>query len=195
VRSDGISIKLCKCVSLNNIIKRAKFHRCNITGFGAVRSDNVHITMGKSLTLLYTTARTFERYFLNYSTSCLSGNIHQHRIPGSRQPDGLLYRQFRALPRYSARSPGRRSTVSFEHYLGILRDLRADGLLLDPDMHLMELIGTKSILFDLRDSALGISGILYHKLADMKDRPDAEFDRALPPNGSPRYLHLNQAGL
>jgi len=81
------------------------------------------------------------------------------------------------------------STISYEHYLGILGGLRAEGLLLDPNLSLMELIDKKSILVDLRDSILGISGILYHRLVDMKDHSDVEFDRILPPNGPPRYYH------
>ena len=82
------------------------------------------------------------------------------------------------------------STITFEHYVGILTRLKADGLLLDPDLHYTNLIGTKAILFDLRDSMLGISGIRYHRLEDMKDLADTEIDRILPPNGSPRYLQV-----
>jgi len=35
--SGRIQTKLCKCVRLTDVIKRAKFHRYNLRGFGAVR--------------------------------------------------------------------------------------------------------------------------------------------------------------
>jgi len=77
-------------------------------------------------------------------------------------------------------------SISLNHYLGILNGLKKEGLLLGPDPQHMDLLGAKSILFDLRDSSMGVPGVLWHKLQDMKDNPAKEIDIILPPNGPPR---------
>jgi len=41
-----ISTKLGKCVQLTDVIKRAKFHRYNLRGFGAVRFWSFHVAIG-----------------------------------------------------------------------------------------------------------------------------------------------------
>jgi hypothetical protein len=81
-------------------------------------------------------------------------------------------------------------SISLDHYLGILNGLKADGLLLGPDPQHMELLGAKSILYDLRDSSMGVPGVLWHKLEDMKNHPQKEIDIILPPNGPPRVLKM-----
>lgn len=78
-------------------------------------------------------------------------------------------------------------SISLDHYLGILNDLKADGLLLGPDPQHMNLLGAKSILYDLRESCMGCKGVLWHKLDDMKNSASKEIDRILPPNGPSRY--------
>lgn len=80
--------------------------------------------------------------------------------------------------------------ISLDHYLGILNDLKKDGLLLGPDPQHMNLLGAKSILFDLRDSSMGVHGVLWHKLEDMKDHAESEFDKILPAGGPPRVLKM-----
>lgn len=81
-------------------------------------------------------------------------------------------------------------SISLDHYLGILSSLKADGLLLGPDPEHMSLLGAKSILYDLRDSSMGVHGVLWHKLDDMKDKGDVEIDRILPPGGPARVLKM-----
>lgn len=81
-------------------------------------------------------------------------------------------------------------SISLDHYLGILNGLKKDGLLLGPDPQHMNLLGAKSILYDLRNSSMGVAGVLWHKLEDMKDRADKEIDIILPPNGPPRVLKM-----
>jgi len=44
--SGRIPTKLGICVRLTDIIKRAKFHRYNLRGFGAVRCWNFHVAIG-----------------------------------------------------------------------------------------------------------------------------------------------------
>jgi hypothetical protein len=81
-------------------------------------------------------------------------------------------------------------SISLDHYLGILNGLKKDGLLLGPDPHHMDVLGAKSILYDLRASSMGCEGVLWHKLDDMKNKAEAEFDRILPKGGPCRVLKM-----
>ena len=81
--------------------------------------------------------------------------------------------------------------MTMTHYFQILNDLKKDGLLFGPDPQHMDLLGAKSILYDLRESSMGVPDVLWHKLDDMKNHPDKEFDRILPANGPPRYRSIN----
>ena len=79
-------------------------------------------------------------------------------------------------------------SISLNHYLGILNGLKKEGLLLGPDPQHMDLLGAKSILYDLRESSMGTHGVLWHKLDDMKNNSAKEIDVIIPPNGPPRLI-------
>jgi len=81
-------------------------------------------------------------------------------------------------------------SISLNHYLGILNGLKKEGLLLGPDPQHMDLLGAKSILYDLRESSMGVPNVLWHKLDDMKNNAAKEIDVILPPNGPPRVLKM-----
>lgn len=81
-------------------------------------------------------------------------------------------------------------SISLDHYLGILNGLKKDGLLFGPDPQHMDLLGAKSILYDLRDSSMGCQGVLWHKLDDMKSNAAKEIDIILPPGGPARVLKM-----
>jgi len=81
-------------------------------------------------------------------------------------------------------------SITMQDYFGILNGLKNDGLLLGPDPQHMDVLGAKSILYDLRESSMGVDGVLWHKLDDMKNKAEAEFERILPKGGPARVLKM-----
>jgi hypothetical protein len=53
----------------------------------------------------------------------------------------------------------------------------------------MDRLGSKMILYELRDSTMGVAGVKLHALKDMKAN-QGELDKILPKNGPPRVLKM-----
>lgn len=80
--------------------------------------------------------------------------------------------------------------LSLNQYIDILYGLEKKGLLLGPIASHMDRLGSKMILFELRDTTMGVEGVLLHSYADMKDASKNEIDRILPAGGPPRVLKM-----
>src|SRR6218665_2433314 len=81
------------------------------------------------------------------------------------------------------------STLSLDEYVKILKDLKKDGLLLGPEADHMDRLGSKMILYELRDTGMGVDGVLLHHFDDLK-KNQGEIDRILPAGGPPRVLKM-----
>jgi len=62
-------------------------------------------------------------------------------------------------------------------------------VLLGPDAEHMDRLGSKMILYELRDTAMGIDGVVLHDYAQLK-KNDGEIDLILPGGGPPRVLKM-----
>jgi len=80
-------------------------------------------------------------------------------------------------------------TISLNEYVQILKDLKKVGLLLGPQADHMDRLGSKMILFELKDSSMGIDGTLLHPFEDLK-KNEGEIDRIIPKDGPPRVLKM-----
>lgn len=80
--------------------------------------------------------------------------------------------------------------LSLNQYVEVLEGLEKKGLLLGPIASHMDRLGSKMILFELRDTTMGVEGVLLHSYADMKDASKNEIDRILPAGGPPRVLKM-----
>lgn len=79
--------------------------------------------------------------------------------------------------------------ISMNQYVALLEGLNKKGLLLGPIPEHMDRLGSKFILYELRDTTMGCEGILLHKMEDMKANK-GEIDKILPANGPPRVLKM-----
>ena len=79
--------------------------------------------------------------------------------------------------------------LSLNEYVQMLEDLNKKGLLLGPIPEHMDRLGSKFILYELKDTTMGCEGVLLHKLADMKSN-QGEMERILPKGGPPRVLKM-----
>ena len=58
-----------------------------------------------------------------------------------------------------------------------------------PNPDHMDRLGSKMILYELKDSSMGVNGVFLHKLADMK-KNDTAIDEIIPKDGPPRVLKM-----
>lgn len=79
--------------------------------------------------------------------------------------------------------------IRLSEYIKMLEELQQAGVLLGPDPDLMNRLGSKMIVYELRDTAMGTNDILLHKYEDMKNS-SAEIDVILPPKGPSRVLKM-----
>jgi hypothetical protein len=79
--------------------------------------------------------------------------------------------------------------ISMNQYVALLEGLNKKGLLLGPIPEHMDRLGSKFILYELRDTTMGCEGILLHKMEDMKANK-GEMDKILPANSPPRVLKM-----
>ena len=80
-------------------------------------------------------------------------------------------------------------TISLNEYVKMLKDFKKDGLLLGPDAEHMDRLGSKMILYELKDSGMGVTDTLLHAFDDLK-KNQGEIDRIIPKNGPPRVLKM-----
>ena len=71
----------------------------------------------------------------------------------------------------------------------MLKDLKKDGLLLGPEADHMDRLGSKMILYELKDTGMGVPGTLLHPFEDLK-KNEGEIDRIIPSGGPPRVLKM-----
>lgn len=81
-------------------------------------------------------------------------------------------------------------TITIDEYIGILNELTKKGKLFGPIPDHMDRLGSKKLLFDLRDSVMGLEGIIFHTLEDMTKADSTEIDRILPADGGSRVLKM-----
>jgi len=81
------------------------------------------------------------------------------------------------------------STITLNEYVQILKDLKKAGLLLGPEAEHMDRLGSKMILYELKDSSMGIDGTILHNFEDLK-KNEGEIDRIIPKGGPPRVLKM-----
>ena len=79
--------------------------------------------------------------------------------------------------------------LKMSEYIKLLEDLQHAGVLLGPEPSGLNRLGSKMILYELRDTAMGTNDILLHKYEDMKNK-SSEIDVILPPNGPSRVLKM-----
>ena len=79
--------------------------------------------------------------------------------------------------------------LSLNEYITMLEGLNTRGLLLGPIPEHMDRLGSKMILYELKDSGMGVSDVSLHLLADMKANV-GEIDRIIAPGGPPRVLKM-----
>jgi hypothetical protein len=81
------------------------------------------------------------------------------------------------------------TTISLNEYIAMLKGFKKLGLLLGPDAEHMDRLGSKMILYELKDSSMGIHGTLLHNIEDLK-KNDGEIDRIIPKGGPPTVLKM-----
>lgn len=79
--------------------------------------------------------------------------------------------------------------IKLEEYVTMLNSLKERGVLLGPDAEHMDRLGSKMILYELRDTAMGIDGVLLHQFANL-EKNDGEIDVIIPPGSPPRVLKM-----
>jgi len=80
--------------------------------------------------------------------------------------------------------------ISLNEYIdGVLTGLNKKGVLLGPIPEHMDRLGSKMILYELRDTTMGVEGVKLHALADMI-KNDGEMEQILPKGGPPRVLKM-----
>jgi len=80
--------------------------------------------------------------------------------------------------------------ITLNQYVAMLEGLEKAGVLLGPIASHMDRLGSKMILYELKDTGMGVEGVLLHKYADMSDPSKNEVDRILPAGGPPRVLKM-----
>ena len=79
--------------------------------------------------------------------------------------------------------------ITLEEYINMLNGLKNAGVLLGPDAQHMDRLGSKMILYELKDTAMGIEGVLLHNY-EVMSKNDGEIDKILPKDGLPRVLKM-----
>jgi hypothetical protein len=79
--------------------------------------------------------------------------------------------------------------LTLDEYVNLLKDLHKKGVLLGPIAEHMDRLGSKMILYELKDTTMGVDGVVLHHLADMKAN-NGEIDRILPKGGPSRVLKM-----
>lgn len=80
-------------------------------------------------------------------------------------------------------------SLSLNDYVKMLNELKKDGLLLGPDAEHMDRLGSKYILYELKDTGMGVHGTVLHTYDDLK-KNQGEIDKILPKGGPPRVLKM-----
>ncbi|ESN93338.1 hypothetical protein HELRODRAFT_186118 [Helobdella robusta] len=80
-------------------------------------------------------------------------------------------------------------SISLNHYVQILNDFKKEGILLGPEADHMDRLGSKMILYELKDTGMGVKGTILHSYDAMK-KNDGEIDRIIPKGGPPRVLKM-----
>lgn len=79
--------------------------------------------------------------------------------------------------------------IAMDDYLKLLRGLKDAGVLLGPEADHMDRLGSKMILYELRDTSMGVEGVLLHGFEEMS-KNDGEIDRIIPVGGPARVLKM-----
>lgn len=79
--------------------------------------------------------------------------------------------------------------MSLNEYIKMLEELNKKGLLLGPIPDHMDRLGSKFILYELKETTMGVTGVELHHLKDMKANT-GEMERILPKGGPPRVLKM-----
>ena len=73
-------------------------------------------------------------------------------------------------------------SLSLNDYVKMLNELKKDGLLLGPDAEHMDRLGSKYILYELKDTGMGVHGTVLHTYDDLK-KNQGEIDKSSPREG------------
>ena len=79
--------------------------------------------------------------------------------------------------------------LTLNEYVEMLTGLNKKGLLLGPIPEHMDRLGSKMILYELRDSTMGVDGVKLHLYENMK-KNTGEIDEIIPKGGPPRVLKM-----
>ena len=79
--------------------------------------------------------------------------------------------------------------ISMSEYMILLKELKEIGVLFGPEADLVDLLGSKLIVYGLSDTALGIEGVRLHHYEAMQEN-DGEIDEMLARAGPPRVLKM-----
>ncbi|KAK2140916.1 hypothetical protein LSH36_1205g00102 [Paralvinella palmiformis] len=79
--------------------------------------------------------------------------------------------------------------LTLNEYVDILNGLDKKGLLLGPIPEHMDRLGSKMILYELRDSTMGVEGVKLHSYQNMK-KNSGEIDQIIPKGGPSRVLKM-----
>ncbi|KAI0215490.1 hypothetical protein LSAT2_032464 [Lamellibrachia satsuma] len=79
--------------------------------------------------------------------------------------------------------------LSLDEYVAMLDGLNKKGCLLGPLPEHMDRLGSKMILYELKDSAMGDREVRLHMLADLRINK-GELEKIIPKGGEPRVLKM-----
>lgn len=79
--------------------------------------------------------------------------------------------------------------IAMEQYVKLLTGLKDAGCLLGPDVEHMDVLGSKMILYRLRNTALGVDGIKLHEYKEL-EKNEGEIDEILSAAEAPRVLKM-----
>jgi hypothetical protein len=80
--------------------------------------------------------------------------------------------------------------VTLTEYVTMLNGLKKAGVLLGPDAEHMDRLGSKMILYELRDTSMGVEGVLLHNYDQMVKNDPAVLDAIIPVGSAPRVLKM-----
>lgn len=80
-------------------------------------------------------------------------------------------------------------SISLNHYVQMLNDLKKEGLLLGPEADHMDRLGSKMILYELKDTGMGMPATVLHPFDDLK-KNTGEIDRIIPKGGPATVLKM-----
>jgi hypothetical protein len=79
--------------------------------------------------------------------------------------------------------------ITLAEYVSMLNGLKKSGVLLGPDAEHMDRLGSKMILYELRQTGMGVDGVLLHHYDDMV-KNDGAIDAIIPVGSQPRVLKM-----